>query len=129
MEQLKSKVDHLAFLLSGSEKELFLCEIGTKKITLQTLISDHSVKQFFELIQRNILEQSNARVDFLGSYAAEHVDGGLIARELQTIMQVKITGCPHENEALLFTTGLQLRSQLEYTGLWWEVKLWWTTIN
>ena len=91
VEQLKSKVDHLAFLLSGSEKELFLCEIGTKKITLQTLISDHSVKQFFELIQRNILEQSNARVDFLGSYAAEHVDGGLIARELQSIMQVVCT--------------------------------------
>ena len=26
------------------------------------------------------------RLDFLATYAAEHIDGGLIARELQTIL-------------------------------------------
>ena len=35
-----------------------------------------------------MLVPETGRVDFFGSYAADHVDGGLIARELQTIMQV-----------------------------------------
>ena len=30
-------------------------------------------------------------MDFFGSYAADHVDGGLIAKELQTIMQASQT--------------------------------------
>ena len=37
---------------------------------------------------RNVLVPNTGRLDFFGSYAADHVDGGLIARELQTIMQV-----------------------------------------
>ena len=35
-----------------------------------------------------MLVPNTGRLDFFGSYAADHVDGGLIARELQTIMQV-----------------------------------------
>ena len=71
IQQHKAKVDYLSFLLSGSEKvklmvtprvihirlsnsnqELFLCEIGTKKVTLQTLVSDKSIRQLFDLISR-----------------------------------------------------------------------------
>ena len=37
-----------------------------------------------------MLVPETGRVDFFGSYAADHVDGGLIARELQTIMQVSM---------------------------------------
>ena len=90
---------------------MFLCEIGSKKVTLQTLVSDRSVRQLFELITRysfirsyipnieqlssnvfsrcrDVLVPETGRVDFFGSYAADHVDGGLMAKELQTIMQV-----------------------------------------
>ena len=68
IQQHKAKVDYLSFVLSGSEKvidgsrskiwfstfdqELFLCEIGTKKVTLQTLVSDKSIRQFFDLLSR-----------------------------------------------------------------------------
>ena len=42
------------------------------------------------LICRDVILQESGRIDFFGSYAADHVDGGLIARELQTIMQVPV---------------------------------------
>ena len=42
---------------------------------------------------RDVLVPETGRVDFFGSYAADHVDGGLIARELQTIMQVSTVQC------------------------------------
>ena len=47
------------------------------------------MRQLFEMIARDVLVPSQeARLDFFGSYAADHVDGGLMAKELQTIMQV-----------------------------------------
>ena len=65
---------------------------SVQKITLQTLVSDRSVRQLFELIARDVLTPDTARLDFFGSYAADHVDGGLIAKELQTIMKVSWLG-------------------------------------
>ena len=47
-----TKVLSMGFLLNGSEKELFLCEVGSKKITLQTLISDKDLRNMFEMIAR-----------------------------------------------------------------------------
>ena len=53
LDQAKeSRILSVAFLLNGSEKELFLCEVGAKKITLQTLISDKELRGLFELIAR-----------------------------------------------------------------------------
>ena len=37
-----------------------------------------------------MLVPDTGRLDFFGSYAADHVDGGLIARELQTITQLPV---------------------------------------
>ncbi|XP_023340046.1 serine/threonine-protein kinase Nek8 [Eurytemora carolleeae] len=34
--------------------------------------------------------EGNGRIDFLGCYAADHVDGGLIARELQSIVKLDV---------------------------------------
>jgi hypothetical protein len=33
----------------------------------------------------------HVRLDFLATYAAEHIDGGLIARELQTILGCQVS--------------------------------------
>ena len=53
MEQVRNeKALSVALLLNGSEKELFLCEVGAKKITLQTLISDKEIRDLFEMIAK-----------------------------------------------------------------------------
>ena len=53
-----------------------------------------------------MLVPETGRVDFFGSYAADHVDGGLIARELQTIMQVSTVQCRSvQYSAVQYRTG------------------------
>ena len=37
----------LALLMHGSEKEIFVCDIGRKRINLQSLVSDQSIRLFF----------------------------------------------------------------------------------
>ena len=122
LEQVReTRVLSVAILLNGSEKELFLCEDGAKKITLQTLISDKELRDLFELISRNVLVEEGGRVDFLGSYAADHVDGGLMARELQSLMQVPVG--VHRNlvggEVVVGQTKQMIGAQNITTGYKW----------
>ena len=56
-------------------------------------------------------------MDFLATYAAEHIDGGLIARELETILgcQVSLDKGLEGKE-----TKANAGSQGTYTLLWWR---------
>ena len=50
------------------------------------------MRSFFSTLIDNHLDRSwiNARVDLLACNAAQSVDGGLIARELETIVEVPV---------------------------------------
>ncbi|XP_040565280.1 serine/threonine-protein kinase Nek8 [Lepeophtheirus salmonis] len=86
------RVTSIAFILHSSEKELFLCRPGESKISLKTMIGDQMVRKFFMFLVEEFLDKSdpNARIDFLASYAAEHVDGGLISKELESLLNVEV---------------------------------------
>ena len=79
-QEAGGRVGAVAFLLNGSETELFLCEEGAKKITLATLVSDQLLRDVFTAVGQRLLVAEGGRLDFLGSYAADHIDGGLLAR-------------------------------------------------
>ena len=89
-QEAGGRVSSVAFLLNGSETELFLCEEGAKKITLSTLVSDAGLRDVFSGLAQRLLMEEGGRLDFLGSYAADHIDGGLLARELESLMGVVV---------------------------------------
>ena len=88
-QEAQGRVAAMAFLLNGSETELFLCEEGAKKITLGTLVSDKDLRDMFVAIAEKLMMEGG-RLDFLGSYAADHVDGGLLTGELERLMGVPV---------------------------------------
>ena len=104
-----AKVACVAFVLHTSEKELFLSLADGARLNLQTVINDAAIRSFFQTLIKRHLDLNNwsARVDFLATYAAEHIDGNLICRTMKQILgcevgmikdlegkDVKVKGCP-----------------------------------
>ena len=50
-------------------------------LLIRRYLSSHSIYRFIYVLILPYL-----RLDFLATYAAEHIDGGLISRELQTML-------------------------------------------
>ena len=59
-------------------------------VTKENILEQPSIREFFATLTANHLDKGwvNARIDFLHCNAAQNVDGGLIAREIETIVGV-----------------------------------------
>jgi hypothetical protein len=81
-------VASVALVLISSEKELFLCAPGEAKLSLRSIIRDQSVRNFLTTLIRDYVDLTNwsARIDFLSTYMAEQVDGGLLGKELEELL-------------------------------------------
>lgn len=86
------RVISIAFLIHTSEKELFICSPNRIRLNLKTIINHVELRQFFEDLVADFLDKDDwgARIDFLATYAAEQIDGGLIARALQQMLEVQV---------------------------------------
>lgn len=86
------KVASMAMVLHSSEKELFLCAAAEARLSLRTIISDENVRQFMVRIATDFIDLENwsSRLDFLATYMAEQINGGLLAKELETLLGCQV---------------------------------------
>eukprot|EP00094_Tigriopus_californicus_P004958 TCALIF_04774-PA protein Name:"Similar to nek8 Serine/threonine-protein kinase Nek8 (Danio rerio)" AED:0.11 eAED:0.12 QI:30/0.66/0.28/0.85/0.83/0.71/7/0/1060 len=86
------RVASMAIVLHSSEKELFLCAAGEARLSLRTIISDDHVRQFMVRIVTDFIDLENwsSRLDFLATYMAEQINGGLLAKELETLLGCQV---------------------------------------
>lgn len=75
-------------VLHSSEHELFICAPDESRLSRRSIVKDEKVRNFLiELINDNIDRADwSARVDFLATYMAEQIDGGLLAKELEAML-------------------------------------------
>jgi hypothetical protein len=99
-EQLTSRkktfqVPSIAMVLHSSEHELFLTAPGEDKLSLRSMVSDESVRNFFSALVAECLDLDDwsARMDFLATYMAEQIDGGLLAKELEAMLNCQERIC------------------------------------
>ncbi|KAJ9591396.1 hypothetical protein L9F63_002002, partial [Diploptera punctata] len=85
------RVGTIALLMHCSESEIFICFTGGKVLSLESVKSDVSIREFFShLIRNNMFSTPNARLDFLNASPALHVNGGLVAHQLEMLLNLPV---------------------------------------
>ena len=86
------KMTSIAMVVHSSERDLFVCAPGESKLSLKSVIGDEKIRNFFKNLVKEFLDKENwsARLDFLATYMAEQIDGGLLAKELETMLDVHV---------------------------------------
>ena len=81
----------LACVLHGSDSELFLCEPGELTLTAESCTEEAAVRELMSGLGRLIEPGPAARLDFLDARVSPLYDGGFIARQLESLLQVRPT--------------------------------------
>nr|CAD7412944.1 unnamed protein product [Timema poppensis] len=87
----RRKTNSIAILMHCSETEIFICFSGTKVLSLQSVKSDLSIREFFNrLVGKHTNYSDSCRLDFLNASPALHVNGGLMARQLELLLNIPV---------------------------------------
>lgn len=88
------KVSSIAMVLHSSERELFICAPDESRLSLRSIVQDEKVRRFLTELVNDLIDHTDwsARVDFLATYMAEQIDGGLLAKELEGMLGCQV-GC------------------------------------
>ncbi|XP_069689683.1 serine/threonine-protein kinase Nek8-like isoform X2 [Periplaneta americana] len=78
-----------------SETEIFICFTGAKVLSLDSVKTDVSIREFLNhLVGRNMkLSAPSCRLDFLNASPALHVNGGLMAHQLEMLLNLPVGMC------------------------------------
>ncbi|XP_043239693.1 serine/threonine-protein kinase Nek8-like [Amphibalanus amphitrite] len=80
----------LACVLHGSDSELFLCQPGELTLTAESCTEDAAVRDLMSGLGRFIEPGPAARLDFLDARVSPLYDGGFIARQLESLLQMPV---------------------------------------
>ena len=87
-----TRVSSVALVLHSSERELFLCQVGMSRLSLKSIVRDEGVRRFLSRLVGECVDLADwgARLDFLATYMAEQIDGGLLAKELEQMLNCQV---------------------------------------
>ncbi len=69
-----------------------ILQVGLSRISLKSMVKDGEVRAFLTALVRDHVDLGDwsARMDFLATYLAEQIDGGLLAKELETMLGCQV---------------------------------------
>ncbi|CAG0889811.1 unnamed protein product [Darwinula stevensoni] len=86
------KVESVAFLMHGTENGVYLTGPKSKVLNMDTVMEDEETREFFKsLVTRHVARNRlGSRLDFLACPIALERDGGLLAREMEILLDVTV---------------------------------------
>ena len=62
------------------------------RLSLKSIVRDEAVRGFLQRLVRDFIDLADwsARLDFLATYMAEQLDGGLLAKELEQMLNLQV---------------------------------------